>query len=197
MTGDASMLIETHPLTDLKPAPYNPRIALKPGMPAYERLAHSLAEFDLVQPIVWNRTTGYIVGGHQRLEILQSRGITEVECVVVELSPEQEKALNVALNNENLAGDWDTAKLQDLLIELESLPDFDATLTGFDESDLRELLMAPVDNLSEEDASTDEAALVRVTLEIDPDDWDDLRPALDELLRDYPTIRPHIRLPNT
>lgn len=190
------MLIETHPLTDLKPAPYNPRIALQPGMPAYERLARSLAEFDLVQPIVWNRTTGHIVGGHQRLEILQSRGVTEVECVVVELSPEREKALNIALNNENLAGDWDTAKLQDLLLELESLPDFDTTLTGFDESDLRELLMAPVNNLSDEDASTDEAALVRVTLEINPTDWDDLRPALDDLLRDYPTIRPHIRLPH-
>ncbi|HET6426491.1 MAG TPA: ParB N-terminal domain-containing protein [Planctomycetaceae bacterium] len=188
------MQIETLPLTDLKPAPYNPRVSLKPGMPAYERLARSLAEFDLVQPIVWNRTTGHIVGGHQRLEILKSRGVTSVECVVVELSPEREKALNIALNNENLAGDWDTEKLQDLLAELQSLPDFDVTLTGFSESDLRELLMAPVEASVEEPDEIE--PLVRVILEIDPEDWDDIHPQIDELLRQYPTIRPHIRLPN-
>jgi ParB-like chromosome segregation protein Spo0J len=191
------MHIETLPLTDLKPAPYNPRISLKPGMPAYERLARSLSEFDLVQPIVWNRTTGHIVGGHQRLEILKARGITQVECVVVELSLEREKALNVALNNDNLAGDWDTAKLQDLLAELDGLPDFDVTLTGFDENDLRELLMAPADMPVEDMDETDETGMVRVILEIDPDEWDELRPEIDALLQQHPTIRPHIRLPNT
>ncbi len=188
------MHIETLPLSELKPAPYNPRVALCPGMPAYERLARSLAEFDLVQPIVWNRTTGHIVGGHQRLEILKARGTTQVECVVVELPLEREKALNVALNNENLAGDWDTAKLQDLLCELGDLPDFDVTLTGFDDSDLRELLMSPADVPDDLDEA-ESTPMVRVILEIDPAEWDDLRPSIDELLRQHPTIRPHIRLP--
>lgn len=191
------MHIETLPLIDLKPAPYNPRITLKPGMPAYERLARSLAVFDLVQPIVWNRTTGYIVGGHQRLEILKARGVTQIECVVVELSPEREKALNIALNNENLAGDWDTAKLQDLLSELQSQPNFDVTLTGFEESDLRALLMSPVDEFHDDADDADGTRLVQVTLEIEPDEWDDLRPVIDHLLRQHPTIRPHIRLPNS
>lgn len=190
------MHIETLPLTELKPAPYNPRVSLRTGMPAYERLAQSLAEFDLVQPIVWNRLTGHIVGGHQRLEILKARGVTSIECVVVELSLEREKALNIALNNENLAGDWDTEKLQDLLAELESLPDFDTTLTGFDEGDLRELLMAPTEVPVDDDEESDTAPMVRVILEIDPEEWDDIRPAIDDLLRQHPTIRPHIRLPN-
>lgn len=185
------MHIETLPLTDLKPAPYNPRVALRPGMPAYERLARSLAEFDLVQPIVWNRTTGHIVGGHQRLEILKARGVTSIECVVVQLSQEREKALNIALNNENLAGDWDTEKLQDLLSELDRLPEFDVTLTGFEESDLRELLMSPADSPDEPEATP----MVRVILEIDPDQWDTIRPDIDVLLHQHPTIRPHIRLP--
>lgn len=188
------MHIETLPLADLKPAPYNPRVSLRPGMPAYERLARSLAEFDLVQPIVWNRTTGHIVGGHQRLEILKARGVTRIECVVVELPLEREKALNVALNNENLAGDWDTEKLQDLLNELDDLPDFDVTLTGFDESDLRELLMSPAD-VSHDTDEPETAPMVRVILEIDPDQWDSIRPDIDDLLHQHPTIRPHIRLP--
>ncbi|MDP1796378.1 MAG: ParB N-terminal domain-containing protein [Planctomycetaceae bacterium] len=190
------MHIETLPLSELKPAPYNPRVSLRPGMPAYERLARSLAEFDLVQPIVWNRTTGHIVGGHQRLEVLKARGVTRIECVVVELPLEREKALNIALNNENLAGDWDPAKLQDLLAELQAVPDFDATLTGFDESDLKELLMSPADASEDIIDDPESAPMVRVILEIEPDEWDELRPVIDDLLRRHPTIRPHTRLPS-
>lgn len=188
------MRIETLPLAQLQPAPYNPRKTLKPGMPAYERLKRSLAEFNLVQPIVWNRTTGHVVGGHQRLEILKSQGVTAVECVVVELPLEREMALNVALNNDNLAGEWDAGKLQDLLADLEALPDFDATLTGFDEKDLRELVMAPMVTPAIEDEN-EASSLVRVALDIAPDQWDAIRPDVDELLRAHPTIRAHVRLP--
>ena len=79
------MEIQRLPLCQLMPAPYNPRVRLRPGDQAYERLARSLDEFDLVQPLVWNRRTGHVVGGHQRLEVLRSRGVSEVECVVVDL----------------------------------------------------------------------------------------------------------------
>jgi len=52
------------PIAQLKPAPYNPRIDLKPGTPEYQRLERSLIEFDLVEPIVWNELTGHVVSGH-------------------------------------------------------------------------------------------------------------------------------------
>ena len=58
----------------LKPAPYNPRVALKPGSDGYRRLERSLKEFSLIQPIVWNEVTGHVVGGHQRLQILMDQG---------------------------------------------------------------------------------------------------------------------------
>ena len=109
------MQLRTLSITDLKPAPYNPRIELRPGMPGYERLARSLDQFELVQPIVWNEQTGHVVGGHQRLTVLRDRGVTEGPVVVVSLSLEREQALNVALNNANVGGDWDPAKLVDLL----------------------------------------------------------------------------------
>ena len=48
------MNIQRLPITRLTPAPYNPRRALKPGDPRFEKLARSLSEFDLVQPLVWN-----------------------------------------------------------------------------------------------------------------------------------------------
>lgn len=186
------MYLETLPMAHLKPAPYNPRVTLKPGMPAFERLSRSLAEFELVQPLVWNRRTGHLVGGHQRLEILKQRGDTEVACVVVDLPLDREKALNVALNNDRVGGEWEPDKLLELVTELQALPDFDATLTGFDEADLRDLLLGP--QPFEADAET-EAPVVRVTLEIPPDDWDAVEVDLNTVLADHRTIRAHVRLP--
>lgn len=54
-------------------APYNPRLDLKPGDPEYDKLAKVIGEFDLVEPLVWNKRTGNLVGGHQRLKILKAR----------------------------------------------------------------------------------------------------------------------------
>jgi hypothetical protein len=82
----------------INPAPYNPRLDLKPGDPDYEKLARSVDEFGLVEPLVWNRRTGNLVGGHQRFKILLARGVKEVDVSVVDLPLEREKALNVALN---------------------------------------------------------------------------------------------------
>jgi len=86
------------PISKIKPAAYNPRKSLLPGDPEYEKLLKSIDEFDCVEPLVWNRRSGNLVGGHQRLKILAARGDTEVMCSVVDLSPEREKALNLALN---------------------------------------------------------------------------------------------------
>lgn len=45
-------------LSELNPAEYNPRKALKPGDPAYEKLKASILSFGNVEPIVWNRVQG-------------------------------------------------------------------------------------------------------------------------------------------
>ena len=95
------MDIQTLPVGKLIPAEYNPRKDLKPGDPEYEKLKRSITEFGYVEPVIWNKTTGHIVGGHQRAKILIETGVTEIECVVVEMSEEKEKALNVALNKIN------------------------------------------------------------------------------------------------
>lgn len=187
---------ETLPIDELKPAPYNPRKPLRRGMPAYERLRRSLEEFELVQPIVWNRRTGHVVGGHQRVQILRDRGDTRVQCVVVDLSPEREKALNIALNNSQVGGTWDNAKLVDLVAELQQLPDFDATLTGFDAADLKHLLLAPEPMSPETDADGQAADRVRVTLDVPADDWDDVRAALDDCLVEHPGVRVHVQPPS-
>src|SRR3990167_6581730 len=86
----ASAVVERLPLSRLKPAPYNPRVALKPGMPEYEKLKRSIVEFGYAELAVWNRRTGHVVGGHQRLVVLGDLGRTEADVIVVDLPLERE-----------------------------------------------------------------------------------------------------------
>ena len=111
------MVIERKHTAELLPADYNPRKDLKPGDAEYEKLKRSIEQFGYVEPVIWNKTTGFVVGGHQRLKVLLDMGITEVECVVVEMDAETEKALNIALNK--ISGEWDKDKLALLIADLQ------------------------------------------------------------------------------
>lgn len=130
------MRIETLETKHLLPAEYNPRKDLKPGDPEYDKLKRSVEEFGYVEPIIWNRATGHVVGGHQRLKVLQDLGLDEVECVVIDMDQEREKALNIALNK--ISGDWDKDKLALLIADLQG-SDFDVSLTGFSPAELDDL----------------------------------------------------------
>ncbi len=112
----------------MNPAAYNPRKDLKPGDKEYVKLKRSLEEFGCVEPIVWNKQSGNVVGGHQRLKVLLEMGHTHIDCAVVDLDSQREKALNVALNK--IQGDWDEGKLAALMADLDASA-FDVSLTGF------------------------------------------------------------------
>jgi hypothetical protein len=88
-------------LIDLKMAEYNPR---KISDDAFNGLGASLNKFGMMVPIVWNKKTGNIVGGHQRYKHLVEMGETETEVVVVDLEGNEEVALNITLNNPNIRG---------------------------------------------------------------------------------------------
>src|SRR5262249_44583247 len=95
MSPASTFVVRILPLAQLRPAPYTPRQRLTPSDPAYRKLAASLHAFGLVEPLVWNETTGHVVGGHARLEILKALGAREAPVSVVRLSPAREKALNL------------------------------------------------------------------------------------------------------
>ena len=138
------MIIQTIKINNLNAAVYNPRKDLKPGDKEYDKLAKSIAEFDYIDPVIWNKRSGNIVGGHQRLKILKAQGLTELDVSVVDLDDVKEKALNLALNK--TGGDWDLPKLSDLLLELD-VGDIDIEITGFDADELEALLVdVPEDN---------------------------------------------------
>ena len=143
------MVIERKHTADLIPADYNPRKDLKPGDAEYEKLKRSIEQFGYVEPVIWNKTTGFVVGGHQRLKVLLDMGITEVECVVVEMDAEKEKALNIALNK--ISGEWDKDKLALLIADLQGA-DFDVSLTGFEPAEIDSLFKdAQQDKVKDDD----------------------------------------------
>jgi hypothetical protein len=120
------MIIETKKLSDLKPAPYNPR---KSTEKQEAQLKNSLEKFGVVEPIIFNKQTGYIVGGHFRVRELKKLGYKEVECVIVDLSEDDERELNIRLNAntgewnwEELANAWDSEKLEEWGLDV---PNFD------------------------------------------------------------------------
>lgn len=121
------MNIQKIEITKLKPAEYNPRKDLKPEDEEYQKIKRSIIEFGYVAPVIVNSDMT-VIGGHQRLKVLKELGYNEVECVVVDLNKNKEKALNIALNK--ISGDWDNNKLEELLAELKET-DIDLDITGF------------------------------------------------------------------
>ena len=112
------MIIEIKKISELTPAPYNPRESTEKQE---SQLKQSLKKFGVVEPIIYNKQTGYIVGGHFRVRELQKLGYTEIECVIVDLSEEDEKELNIRLNANTGQWDWDELANN---FELEDLNDW-------------------------------------------------------------------------
>jgi len=162
------MVIEKKNTAALLPAEYNPRKDLKPGDAEYEKLKRSIEQFGYVEPVIWNKTTGRVVGGHQRLKVLIDMGITEVDCVVVELSEEKEKALNIALNK--ISGEWDKEKLALLITDLQGA-DFDVSLTGFEPAELDDLFKDSMKDGIKDDDFDVESELKNPTITKPGDIW--------------------------
>jgi len=123
----------------------NPRVM---DASARRKLKAILKDFKLVMPLVVNRQTGNtLVGGHQRLDILDEEQKYnpddpatdyDVPVALVDQPPEKEKALVIALNNPSTMGSWDSVNLGKLFTDKENPIDIKAT--GFDQFDLQTLL---------------------------------------------------------
>jgi hypothetical protein len=124
--------------SSLKNAPYNPRTI---DRYARKRLREVLKRSGLVEGLVWNKRTGNIVGGHQRLREIDGLEDTEDYLLTVceiDVDDAEERTLNIVLNNPNLQGNWDHAVLEEVIGELAEMGK-DVTRTGFDRADLQML----------------------------------------------------------
>jgi len=112
------MRVTMLPLRDLQPAKYNPREISEESL---DRLVELLRLHGCVEPVVVNGANGNtIVGGHQRFKAAKRLKWKEMPCVILDLTDEQEKKLNIALNNPAAQGRYDPEKLSALLASLEA-----------------------------------------------------------------------------
>ena len=117
------MKVKKIEINKLQPASYNPRqISTK----QYKDLKESIRKFDLCDPIIINKDMT-VIGGHQRLKICKELKYDKVDCVILDLTKEQEKELNIRLNKSG--GEWDFDLLSNF--EIEELKDW-----GFKEIEL-------------------------------------------------------------
>lgn len=125
--------------SQIKNAPYNPRTITES---AAKKLRKSLKDFGALAPITWNRRTGNIVGGHQRIDamdaLLRSKEY-ELTVAAVDLEPAEEVKANIVLNNPAVQGEWDNEKLASIKMDFPEI-DFASDL-GFDKYDI-DLLFA-------------------------------------------------------
>ncbi len=132
------MKIKKLAMIELINAEYNPRKNLQENDPEYQKIKKSIDEFGYVEPIIVNENCENnkyrIIGGHQRVKVLNDLGYTDIDCVVVGLNETKEKALNVALNK--ISGEWDNQKLYEILKDFN---DNDFLLTGFDNQEFKDL----------------------------------------------------------
>lgn len=132
-------------ISELTAAPYNPR---KIEKDALEGLKASLHSFGDISGIVFNRKTGNLVAGHQRVRALTEQHGDDLEVFYdngqdgrvllpdgsyvrvrfVDWDDAKEKAANLAANNPHLSGDF-TDEVNTLLNEIElEIPDLAADL---------------------------------------------------------------------
>lgn len=145
--------IEMVKASALNPAPYNPR---KMSDKARAALKRGIEKYGLVDPIIARRSDNLVIGGHQRLKAANELGLESVPVVYVDVDDQNAAALNVLLNNPSAQGEWDFALLSDLLSNLDA-EGFDATLTGFDDEELAQMLSwtPEPERAGEEDPSVD------------------------------------------
>jgi DNA modification methylase len=134
MAKNEPMKIERVDPATLIGAEYNPR---KIDSHQLEALKRSIDRWGFVEPVIVNKRTGLIVGGHQRTKAALELAVEEIPVTYVDLDDDAEKALNIALNK--ISGEWDEDKLTELLADLEKGGQ-DLEDLGFDASELDDLL---------------------------------------------------------
>lgn len=128
-------------------ADYNPR---RIGAEARAMLRHSIEKYGVVTGIVVNRHSMTVVGGNQKISILDEMMsfpdhdyIIRAEMVDID-NPAEEKALCVMLNSPNATGEWDLDKMRDII------PDLDCTDAGLTDTDISILGLDTIPDIIDE-----------------------------------------------
>ena len=146
-------------------ADYNPR---KLSDESRKALKRGIKKFGLVGGIVVNKRTGLtVVSGHQRLSVMDELqkfpdNDYYIRVDVIDVNEQQEKELNILMNNPNAQGTWDFDALARIVPDIDwkdaGLTDADLNMIGVDyllqteeENSIADALMASVAEQKEAD----------------------------------------------
>ena len=130
---ESDLKIVNIPIHQIKKAGYNPRIISEYQLEALKKSIHT---WGFLQPILVNKKTMQIVAGHQRLEAYKVLNRSTIPAILIDkLTPEKEKALNIALNR--IGGQFDTKTLAEIIKDM--TPE-DQALTWLESADIELLL---------------------------------------------------------
>lgn len=133
LTNVQKFIVERIDRRKIKNATYNPR---QIDDHARKKLHENLKKKGLQFPLVWNKRSGNLVSGHQRLSIIDAIEGTddyEMDISVVDLNDKDEKEQNIFFNNQSAMGTWDVDALGTMIAEDE----VDYKKAGFDDMDLQ------------------------------------------------------------
>jgi hypothetical protein len=175
---------------DLKPSDCNPRKITEKKL---DMLGKSMKEFGDLSGIIFNRQTGNLIGGHQRIkhlrpewEIVKKNCQDELGTVAqgfiktpfgdwvyreVDWPEKKEKAANIAANQHG--GEFDFPMLDGILSDLD---DIDLELTGFCEDELFR------ETLQHEEIELRPYKMTHILLSFPPEKMIDIQKYLEKIL---------------
>jgi len=115
------------------------------------QIVSSIKEFGFTNPVLIDEQN-MIIAGHGRVMAANKLKLKKIPTISLNyLTEAQKKAYIIADNRLALNAGWDEDMLK---VELEELNDleFDISLLGFEDKEIEEMLSAPVDGLTDEDA---------------------------------------------
>lgn len=129
------MQIEKVDIDKLRPFEGNPKRHPKEQL---DKIVRSFSEFGWTNPFLVTRDN-MIIAGHARVEAARKAGIKQVPVIYLPFDGKKAMAYAVADNKLAELAEWDFTKMADLMTELDD-GDFDLELTGFDMSEIEEIM---------------------------------------------------------
>lgn len=153
-------------------APYNPR---RISDEARKKLKANLKKVGIMGGIVWNKTTGNLVSGHQKVAICDEVNHYNQEThendyalfvEVVELNEKEEKEQNLFMNNRSVQGEFDDELLKQMLSEIDyeqaGFTAFDISIYGIGIDNYQAETPKPVQDWSVDSLTENDERLARI-----------------------------------